>query len=150
MKLAGFSQHYCRITSLIKFNYDKSIIPVQLVISFLKLTKKKETQLVCSSTKIKKIIYPCLLQLQYKPLPQTDTVISTKLRLDRFLGECHVAEMSVSRHRYRLFELRLHQYVVPFSKTLNPHCFSRLSCEMSARREHPCEECLFIAMSFPE
>ena len=32
----------------------------------------------------------------------------------------------------------------------NPICISRLSCEMSTRREHPREGCLFSAMSFPE
>ena len=35
-------------------------------------------------------------------------------------------------------------------KTLNPHCFSRLSCEMSTIGEHPHEGCLFSAMNFSE
>ena len=47
-------------------------------------------------------------------------------------------------------EPQLHQYVVSLSKTLYPHCFCRLSCEMSTRREHPHEGCLFSAISFLE
>ena len=42
----------------------------------------------------------------------------------------HVVMMSVSGYRGRRFKPR-HQYVVSLSKTLYPHCFSRLSCEMS-------------------
>ena len=42
-------------------------------------------------------------------------------------------------------------YVESLSRTLNPHCFSRLSCEISTRREYrPREGCLFSAMSSPE
>ena len=33
-----------------------------------------------------------------------------------------------------------HQYVVSFSKSIYPHCFCRLRCEMSTRLGHPCEE----------
>ena len=62
----------------------------------------------------------------------------------------HVGEMSVCGYRDRHLKARLHQYVVFLSKRLNPHCFSRLSCEMSTRREHSREGCLFSAMSFPE
>ena len=43
-----------------------------------------------------------------------------------------LARMSVFGYRGRLFEPR-QQYVVSLSKTLYPHCFSRLSCEMSTR-----------------
>ena len=43
-----------------------------------------------------------------------------------------LARMSVSGCRGRRFEPR-QQYVVSLSKTLYPHCFSRLSCEMSTR-----------------
>ena len=43
-----------------------------------------------------------------------------------------LARMSVSECRVRRFERR-QQYVVSLSKTLCPHCFSRLSCEMSTR-----------------
>ena len=45
------------------------------------------------------------------------------------------------------FKPRLHQYVVSLSKTLNPHCFSRLSCEMSTRQKHAREGCLLSAVS---
>ena len=45
----------------------------------------------------------------------------------------HVVRMSVYGYRGRRFEPRQHQYVVSLSKTLYPHCFSRLSCEMSTR-----------------
>ena len=62
----------------------------------------------------------------------------------------HVVKMSVSGYRYRWFGPRLLQYVVSLSKTFNPHCCSRLSCEMSTRREHHREGCLFCAMSSPE
>ena len=58
--------------------------------------------------------------------------------------------MSVSGYRYRWFGPRLLQYVVSLSKTFNPHCCSRLSCEMSTRREHSREGCLFCAMSSQE
>ena len=40
---------------------------------------------------------------------------------------------SVYKYRGRRFEPRQHQYVVSLSKTFYPHCFSRLSCEMSTR-----------------
>ena len=43
-------------------------------------------------------------------------------------------------YRGRRFEPR-QQYVVSLSKTLYPHCFSRLSCEMSTRWEQPREGC---------
>ena len=46
-----------------------------------------------------------------------------------------LARMSVSGYRGRRFEPR-QQYVVSLSKTLNPHCFSRLSCAMSTRWGH--------------
>ena len=45
----------------------------------------------------------------------------------------HVTNMSFSGYRDRRFEPRLHLYVMPLSKTLDPHCFNRLSCEMSTR-----------------
>ena len=51
-----------------------------------------------------------------------------------------LTRMSVSRYRGRRFELR-QQYDVPLSKTLYPHCFSRLSCEMSTRWGQPHEGC---------
>ena len=44
----------------------------------------------------------------------------------------HVVRMSVSGYRGRRFEPR-HQYGVSLSKTLYPHCFSRLSCNVSTR-----------------
>ena len=34
-----------------------------------------------------------------------------------------------------------HQYVFSLSKILYPHCFSRLSCEMSTRCGQPREGC---------
>ena len=59
--------------------------------------------------------------------------------------------MSVSEYSDRRFKPRQHQYVVSMSKTLNPHCFSRLSCEMCTRRDHPREGCLlFSVVNFPE
>ena len=45
----------------------------------------------------------------------------------------HVDCMSVSGHSDRRFMPLLRQCVVSFSKTLNPHCFRRISCEMSTR-----------------
>ena len=59
----------------------------------------------------------------------------------------YVAKMSVSGYRDRWLEPWLHQYVVSMSKTLNPHCFSRLNCEMSTRLAHPRVSCLFCAIS---
>ena len=58
------------------------------------------------------------------------------------LGE--YAQMSVT---YCLFCSRMqNQHVVSFRKTLYPRCFSRLSCELSTRREHPREGCSFCAV----
>ena len=62
----------------------------------------------------------------------------------------HVGRMSVSGYRDRWFKPQLHQCVLSLSKVLSPHCFKRLSCEMSTSREHPSEGCLFSAMSFTE
>ena len=52
----------------------------------------------------------------------------------------YVVRMSVSGYRGCRFETR-NQYVVSFSKILCPHCFSRLSCEMSTRWGQPREGC---------
>ena len=52
----------------------------------------------------------------------------------------HVVRMSVSRYKGRRFEPR-QQYVVSVSRTLYPHCCSRLSCEMSTRWGQPREGC---------
>ena len=62
----------------------------------------------------------------------------------------HVGKMSVSGHRDRRFKRRLFQYVVSMSRARNPHCFSRLSCEVSTSWGHPGERCLFSDVSFPE
>ena len=51
-----------------------------------------------------------------------------------------VVRMPVSGYRGRRFEHR-QQDVVSLSKTLYPHCFSRLSCEMSTRCGQPREGC---------
>ena len=51
-----------------------------------------------------------------------------------------LARMSVSEYRGRRYEPR-QQNVVSLSKTLYPHCFSRLSCEMSTRWGQPREGC---------
>ena len=51
-----------------------------------------------------------------------------------------VVRMSVSGYRGWRFEHR-HQYVVSFCKALYPHCFSRLSCEMSTRWGQLIEGC---------
>ena len=48
----------------------------------------------------------------------------------------HLVRMSVSGYRGWRFEPR-HQYAVSLNKTLYPHCFSRLSCEMSTRWRQP-------------
>ena len=61
-----------------------------------------------------------------------------------------VGKMSVSGYTDRRFESRQHLYVVSMNKTLYPHCFSHLRCEVSTRRKHPREGCLFSAMSFSE
>ena len=51
-----------------------------------------------------------------------------------------LVRMSVSGYRGRRFEPR-QQYVVSMCMTLYPHCFSRLSCEMSTRCGQPREGC---------
>ena len=53
-------------------------------------------------------------------------------------------------YRGRRFKQSLHQDVVSLSKTLNLHCISGLSCYMCTRRDLPCGECLFSAMSTPK
>ena len=55
--------------------------------------------------------------------------------------------MSVFGYSDQWFKPPWRQFVVSLSKTLNPHCFIRLSCEMSTRRGHPREGCLFSAMN---
>ena len=62
----------------------------------------------------------------------------------------HVSKISVSGYGDRRFKTLLHQYVVSLSKTLNPHCFCRLNCEISTRRLQTREGCLFSAMSIPK
>ena len=59
----------------------------------------------------------------------------------------HVVKMSLSGYRNRRSESRLCPYAVSLRKALSPHCFSRLSCEMCARREYPREGRLCSAMS---
>ena len=59
----------------------------------------------------------------------------------------HVGKMAVFGSSNREFNQRLHQYVVPLCKKLNPHCFSRFSCEMNTRGENARE---FNAMTYPE
>ena len=54
-----------------------------------------------------------------------------------------LVRMSVSGYRGRPFEPR-HKYVVPLSKTLYPHCFGRLSCEMSTRWGQPRVGCSML------
>ena len=44
--------------------------------------------------------------------------------------------ISISGCSDRRSELRQHQYVVSLNKALYPHCYSRLSCEMSTMRDH--------------
>ena len=51
-----------------------------------------------------------------------------------------VARMSIFDTKGRRFEPQ-HQYVFSLSKRLYPHCFSRLSCEMSTRWGQPREGC---------
>ena len=51
-----------------------------------------------------------------------------------------VVRMSILDTKGRRFEPQ-HQYVFSLSKRLYPHCFSRLSCEMSTRWGHPREGC---------
>ena len=58
-----------------------------------------------------------------------------------------VVEMSVSGYRDLTVQTPAHQYIVCLSKTLSPHCVSRLSCEMSTMWKHPCEGCLCSAVS---
>ena len=45
---------------------------------------------------------------------------------------------------------QLYHFAMCLSKTLYPHCYSRLSWLMSTRGEHPREGCLFSAMSLTE
>ena len=65
----------------------------------------------------------------------TTTTTTTNLK---HIGR--LVRMSVSGYRGQRFEPR-HQYVVSLNKTLRPHCFSRLSCEMSTRWGQPREGC---------
>ena len=51
-----------------------------------------------------------------------------------------VVRMSILDTKGRRFEPQ-HQYVFSLSKRLYPHCFSRLSCEMSTRWGQPREGC---------
>ena len=62
----------------------------------------------------------------------------------------YVVKMSVSGYSKRRFKHRLHHFTVSYSMIFNPHCFIRLSCEISTGREHPSGGCLFSAMSFRE
>ena len=71
----------------------------------------------------------------------------TKAELDH-IG--HVGKMSDSGYSDRRPKPRLHQYIVSLSKTLNPHCFGRLSCEMSTRWGYHRDECMSSTVSFPE
>ena len=54
-----------------------------------------------------------------------------------------LVRMLVSGYIGRRFEPR-NQYVASLSKTLYPHCFSRLSCEMSTRWGQPSEGCSLL------
>ena len=54
-----------------------------------------------------------------------------------------VVRMSILDIKGRRFEPQ-HQYVFSLSKRLYPHCFSRLSCEMSTRWRQPREGCLVL------
>ena len=51
-----------------------------------------------------------------------------------------VVRMSILDTKGRRFEPQ-HQYVFSLSKRLYPHCFSRLSCEISTRWGQPREGC---------
>ena len=51
-----------------------------------------------------------------------------------------VVRMLIFDTKGRRFEPQ-HQYVFSLSKRLYPHCFSRLSCEMSNRLGQPREGC---------
>ena len=51
-----------------------------------------------------------------------------------------VVRMSILDTKGRRFEPQ-HQYVFSLNKRLYPHCFSRLSCEMSTRWGQPREGC---------
>ena len=68
---------------------------------------------------------------QWRPLE----IGRTRLRLEH-IGR--LVRISFSGYRGRRFEPR-HHYVVSLSKTLYPHCFSRLSCGMSTRWGQPRE-----------
>ena len=61
-----------------------------------------------------------------------------------------VGKKTVSGYGNRRLKLLLHQNVVSLRKTLHPRCFSRLSCEMSTRRDHPIDGFLLSAMSSPK
>ena len=66
------------------------------------------------------------------------SLLDRHINLAEHIGR--LARMSVSGYRGSRFEPR-QQYVVSLSKTLYPHCFSRLSCEMSTRWGQPREGC---------
>ena len=91
-------------------------------------------------------VYACysLLYLICECLICNDILINMSAGVDAYrrilehIGR--LARMSVSGYRGRQFEPR-QQYVVSLSKTLYPHCFSRLSYEMSTRWGQPREGC---------
>ena len=66
--------------------------------------------------------------------------VQKKLRILLMAQIGHLARMSVSVYKDCRFEPR-YQYVVSLSKTLYPHCLSRLSCEMGTRWGQPREGC---------
>ena len=61
-----------------------------------------------------------------------------------------VGKMSFYGYSDLQFKPCMGQYVVSLSKTLYPHCYSRLSCEMSTRWGQPHKGCLFSVMISPE
>ena len=78
-----------------------------------------------------------------------DPLLNLRSRSHAMMMIGHVGKMSVYGYSDRRFKPRLHRYDVSSSKVLNPHCFSRLSCEISVRWEPPHEGILFSAMSSP-
>ena len=89
------------------------------------------------------LTYVDILRLQSISLPFTACALSEATingYVSCFFLIGHVVRISVSGYRGRGFEPWIpKKNVVPLSKTLYPHCFSRLSCEISTRWGHSLE-----------
>ena len=84
------------------------------------------------------VLGPMLFTIYIKPLSAIIDSHSIIHHTSNHIGL--VVRMSILDTKGRRFEPQ-HQYVLYLSKRLYPHCFSRLSCEMSTRWGQPREGC---------